>query len=678
MQLINLEKYLDSPTTSCDSTSNVHDCYILLPTKIHQYFESFPSGEIILIDVVTQKEYRCTLTKGREYRINQFRQYINDKNITMGDKITLSIVRNNDSNLGFYIDVEYTNFFVQSDYSSNLYKGYVTDSFKKLFETSSNIKINLDDETDLMIEKTDDDYIISSIGFKKFILCKNDRVFSILELSSPKVLDVEPMIVSDNSGEYNAKDIKELFTDYINNERDIKTKRITTRINYLDEKLPNKLDEENPISIFEINDIVRLKEIADTLRSGQENWEWDRSHGSQVLQTLNMYIDFLQSKMQITDENVLTIDNTITQTQDIDIDDVFNTFINKIEFKDDVKVEDYNNIEFIIGQPNTGKSYNFEESQLFNIVDKKHYKYKKIPVSGGIGNEYKGLQNTDLAITYDPIKEEVRFGEFLQVIMSAIVNPKVPHVVFLDDFHNQDISSLLSEYTPLFKSQQMRDINEVNSDNEVFREEFNSSDEFIKVWNSFIDSHCSNIPQVPLTNRVSGDSLKLVFPSNFYLLGAANFNENTLNIFADWEDRAEVSYKYPIESFQESEFFEDKKEDNFLKCCIKLNENLKNILKDKGIFDYERYCFGLWKVVTSDNELIDEEDRIKTIKFFFGMIKNALKLNNKNSEINNIGWDLMISIKEDKWIKENIPDIANIDEKDLELLHKYNIYEDEI
>jgi len=356
-----------------------------------------------------------------------------------------------------------------------------------------------------------------------------------------------------------------------------------------------------------------------------------------------------------------------------------NKFINFLRQKEispnaiDLKNIDAN-IQFNIGQPNTGKSYGFEESRIFEEVDEKYYKYLKIPVSGGIGNEYKGLQNTDLAITYDPIKKELRFGEFLQMIMSAIVNPKVPHIVFLDDFHNQDISSLLSEYTPLFKNQQKRDIAPIVNTNNIYNKEFNHIDEFINIWNNFIDNHCSNMPIVPLTNRVSGDSLKLVYPSNFYLLGAANFNENSLNIFADWEDRAEINYIDPISTFN----IEDENNE-FLKCCKELNNNLKEILKSKDIFDYEKYCFGMWKIVDKENNIISEtEKQKKVINFFFSMIKNSLKHNNKNSEINQTGWDLIQTMQTNNWFKEHIQTITDAENINHEILHKHNIYEDEI
>lgn len=342
------------------------------------------------------------------------------------------------------------------------------------------------------------------------------------------------------------------------------------------------------------------------------------------------------------------------------------------------------NITFIIGQPNTGKSYKFEKSILFPNADENSFKYVKIPVSGGIGNEYKGLQSTDLAITYDPIKKELRFGEFLQILMSAIVNPNVPHVIFLDDFHNQDISSLLSEYTPLFKSQQKRTLKGIEDIHEIFNPSFVSTDAFIDTWNKFIESNCDKdiadkeVPKVPLTNRISGCSLNLVFPSNFYLLGAANFNENTLNIFADWEDRAKITYKNPISTFHSP----DNNQPDFLKCCIELNTSLKNILEKNNIFDYEKYCFGLWKIVEADGKVISELDKQKeVIKFLFGMIKNALRFNNKNSWINKIGWKLFIEMQFNEWFKANIKDLnSSFDSEkiDYKTLHDFNIYDDEI
>ena len=385
-------------------------------------------------------------------------------------------------------------------------------------------------------------------------------------------------------------------------------------------------------------------------------------------------IDYSQA--QVADEetpaygNTLPIENLITQENN------FKTFIKPLDAtNENIELKNItSNIQFNIGQPNTGKSYNFEESKIFEDVDSKHYKYLKIPVSGGIGNEYKGLQNTDLAITYDPIKEELRFGEFLQMLMSAIVNPKVPHVVFLDDFHNQDISSLLSEYTPLFKGQQKRDIEDIETNHTIYNPTFNDVDEFIEQWNEFIESHCSDIPIVPLTNRISGASLKLVYPSNFYLLGAANFNENSLNIFADWEDRAVINYIDPIESFTK----EDETND-FLQCCKKLNQELKELLESKNIFDYKKYCFGMWKIVDAEGAIVNNlDDQKKLINFFFSMIKNSLKHNNKNSEINSIGWELLVKMQEDTWFKANIEELDNPTDIDYKILHKHNIYEDEI
>ncbi len=387
-----------------------------------------------------------------------------------------------------------------------------------------------------------------------------------------------------------------------------------------------------------------------------------------------------------------------------------------------------NNIYFKIGQPNTGKSHGFKEYSLKAdaIFKDQDFKYKIIPVSGGIGNEYKGLQNTDLALSYDPIKTEVRFGEFLQLLIKAILQPSKSHVVFLDDFHNQDISSLLSEYTPLFKGQQKANlieyedfIKEQAMDLGLIKiEEFEIAEEFILKWNRFIDRLVERTKEkltlvaIPITNRISGSDLKLIFPANFYLVGAANFNEKTLNIFADWADRAEIENIDPIEvqnkSFQEKEdgkifkigeeqaLSED--EAQFIKCCKAMNTNLKEILHDENIFDYEKYCFGIWKVVDEKEKIIsgkDEEEviknRVKVIKFFFSMIKNSLIYNNRNSHINTIGWTLVLKMKEEPWFKANVlteldfEDMAKYEATDIEsgekatkifkLLHSLNIYD---
>lgn len=374
-----------------------------------------------------------------------------------------------------------------------------------------------------------------------------------------------------------------------------------------------------------------------------------------------------------------------------------------------------NNIYFKIGQPNTGKSYGFQKKQLLkhSLFQGEEIKYTLIPVSGGVGNEYKGLQNTDLAISYDVINKTIRFGDFLKTLMSAIIQPSKPHVVFLDDFHNQDISSLLSEYTPLFKGQQKIDLTEYKETikeagidlNLINAEEFETAEHFIAQWNiliSRIKDLNKKIVSIPITNRISGSSLELIFPSNFYLFGAANFNEKTLNIFADWNDRAEIDTIDPIKvqgiAFREEngEIFKmgneialEEEEAKFIKCCLVMNTSLQSILEEQNIFDHEKYCFGIWKVVGENESIVSKDNRIKIIQFFFSMIKNSLIYNNKNSEINTIGWKLIRAMKNDEWFieqmglsKETIEELEKLDIDDdqkngkiFKLLHALNIYD---
>ena len=677
MELLKIEKYLDTATTSCDTTSNVNDCYFLVPEKMRAYFSGVSEG---LVDIETNKQYIFPIVDNREFRLTQFTQYINDKKITMGDQIIIYILRNNDNGLSFHIDTHYKDFFLQVNESDNLYKLYVSEEFQDLFLETNKIELPLDNDEKIIIEKIGNEYSIEGTDKKKFILEKDNDIYRIINLERAKATEIDASLVEDvdKELEYSSKkivdseELKKLFSEYIDN-LSIQSKKIDKRLRYLDEILPKKLNEQNPVTIFSITDINELQGIRDTLRADEENWKWDEKYGREVLQTINYYIKFLQNigvgLESKTQEEALADTIDFNEKSYINFLNIIENTLEEIELKNITS-----SIQFNIGQPNTGKSYNFEESKIFENVDSKYYRYLKIPVSGGIGNEYKGLQNTDLAITYDPIKKELRFGEFLQMLMSAIVNPKVPHVVFLDDFHNQDISSLLSEYTPLFKGQQKRDMEDIDSNHEIYSSTFSDVDEFIEKWNELIESHCTGMPSVPLTNRISGASLKLVYPSNFYLLGAANFNENSLNIFADWEDRAVINYIDPIESFTKED-----EENEFFKCCETLNKELKELLENKKIFDYEKYCFGMWKIVNSSGSIItDEEEQKKLIKFFFSMIKNSLKHNNKNSEINSIGWELIVKMQGNDWFKTNIQVLINITDVDYKILHKHNIYEDEI
>lgn len=222
-----------------------------------------------------------------------------------------------------------------------------------------------------------------------------------------------------------------------------------------------------------------------------------------------------------------------------------------------------------------------------------------------------------------------------------------------------------------------------------------------------------SLTPIPVTNRISGSALKLIFPANFYLFAAANFNEKTLNIFADWNDRAELEIIDPIQ-IQEEAFkiiVDEEKiivtlnnkeleeaESAFIQCCLTMNEKLRNILHKENIFDHEKYCFGIWKVINENGEIIsgkDEketiENRVKVIKFFFSMIKNSLIYNNRNSHINTIGWALILEMKNVHWFNVNVLrkfDFVNIEEyeatdielegkatKIFKLLHSLHIYD---
>jgi hypothetical protein len=344
-----------------------------------------------------------------------------------------------------------------------------------------------------------------------------------------------------------------------------------------------------------------------------------------------------------------------------------------------------NNIIFKIGQPSTGKSYGFRLDYLKDnfegFENLASNEYLLIPVSGGVGNEYKGLQNTDLALSWDPIKQTVKFGEFLQMLMKAIVNPSKKHVVFLDDFHNQDISSLLSEFTPLFKAQQKVNLTGRTTPGQelLTTERYENHQLFISDWNTFIESlRNDNTTIIPITNRISGESIKLVYPSNFYLFGAANFNEKTVSIFADWADRAYIEY---IDCLDEMKIFQEIKDPDdtnvFAKCVRDMNNHLKNILEDDeiGIYDYEKYCFGIWKIVDETGQLPTEADKQKElIKFLFGMIKNSLVYNNKNSYINDIGKKLLTQMKTNGHFSTLFGNDLR-EEITNKTLHKFAIYE---
>ncbi|QDM02091.1 hypothetical protein [Aliarcobacter butzleri] len=88
----------------------------------------------------------------------------------------------------------------------------------------------------------------------------------------------------------------------------------------------------------------------------------------------------------------------------------------------------------------------------------------------------------------------------------------------------------------------------------------------------------------------------------------------------------------------------------------------------------------MWKIIDSNgNAISDLGEQKKVVKFLFGMIKNALRFNNKNSWINKIGWELFVAMQTNEWFKNNIKMLnGNIENIDYGILHEFNIYEDEI
>lgn len=303
------------------------------------------------------------------------------------------------------------------------------------------------------------------------------------------------------------------------------------------------------------------------------------------------------------------------------------------------------NILFLFGNPNTGKSYGFQPSNLGLTLGTKFY-YEKITVSGGIGNEFRGLQSSDLAISMDVINRSIKLGPLLITLMRAVLNPTVPHVIVLDDAHNQNLSSLLSEFTPVFKEgekvvayskDKKHDLVEALGKNFKTSDVVNISqfNDVIRSVRDYFEKNGIKCGNSKITNRVSGEDIEIIFPDNFFLLVAGNYNQHTTNIFADWRDRAVVKSIHSLSSdlIERPNYKNDPKKVSF----NRINQALKEVLSLHNIFDFDRYLFGIFKVEGQSDDFL--------IKFAFAMIKNSLVEHGNSHKVNLIGKDLIAKLQ---------------------------------
>lgn len=367
------------------------------------------------------------------------------------------------------------------------------------------------------------------------------------------------------------------------------------------------------------------------------------------------------------------------------------------------------NIHFYIGQPNTGKSHDFKKEILIKQLTHRNgsfpvykgVKYEPVSVSGGEGNEFRGLQSSDLAISFDPVNNQILFGSLLKSIMKAISEPEKAHVFFLDDFHNQNISSLLSEFTPLLKTQNMfnnyntyidpiHKIKKRKKFEKLFNDEFISIEELIFLWNEFIDfmdksyrlsvnstkRNPENYSIIAISNKISGQSIKLLFPDNFFLLGAANFNSKTLNIFSDWQARATIHYKDPLEQYKgwaEKKSSGTDSENNQTKLFKDLNEKVRTFLEEKGFYDFKSVCFGYWGYEAPQDKTKLEAELLNA----FALVNTSLKFHHRNEWINDLGKEFISIINQYNTnntasvVFEEIMKLENTEEQ----LYKLGLYE---
>jgi hypothetical protein len=442
--------------------------------------------------------------------------------------------------------------------------------------------------------------------------------------------------------------------------------------------LKNFIHEESEInSLFSIitgnnRTLLLLEEIGETFNSFEELKskveDSTKLNLEQKTKLLNYFSNFFKNQKEETPKTTYIFPKKINNVKTEENNNI-KTERNQTSLKlflEENTIFQNNNIYFKIGQPNTSKSYSFERKQLFKnekFNNENSYKYFKIMVEGG-ENNLKGLNSEDISISYNVVTEKPYFTEFLQIIMSSIINPEIPHILFLDDFHNIDISSLLSPYTGMLKN--FNEIENTKSLDEFFNiDNQNKEIQTIEEWNTLIKkiAEDNKIEISTILNKMTGENIELFAPKNLFILGAANWNYNSINIFDDIRERAKIEY---IDIYSDEKELKDKdininKNNAYFKTLLNINKYLKEILEDNHIFDYEKYGIGIYRYFKnnlSEKEILEDNHILfQDMRQTFDLIRSSLRFNGKNSYINEYSYLLIKKLLNDKYNNKTFIDI---------------------
>lgn len=99
-----ITQYVHRPNSTELGLGNTHECYMLVGTDIDMS-DIFPPGEDVLVrDIVSQKEYTLKSSNYREFRINQMGEIYRDYKVAPGDEFVINQIKKNDcSDISFTV-----------------------------------------------------------------------------------------------------------------------------------------------------------------------------------------------------------------------------------------------------------------------------------------------------------------------------------------------------------------------------------------------------------------------------------------------------------------------------------------------------------------------------------------------------------------------------------------------
>ncbi len=301
----------------------------------------------------------------------------------------------------------------------------------------------------------------------------------------------------------------------------------------------------------------------------------------------------------------------------------------------------YKNI-LLKGVPGTGKSHLIDkiitDTDKLNL-EKNDLNILRINIHSASSNADL-MQGIGIATNNDQIIYKEKQGLILNHIKKAIISPKQPFVIVLEEIQENSLNELIGDLVYLIEDVKRTDLSL----------ETTMAFESIE---SFTEDYIKNNPktyyvEIPYLVSTETRYKKMILPNNLYIFCTSNYRDDKKVIEDNLLRRFEVIEVYPSYKETIGEYFKSQDVSNFLKT---LNEKIVSHFHDNGEIHPDRFMIGhaIWlnildkkdfyatllKVVTEFKDIkeLDYDSDLRSIlasidNYPFSITKDELKKKN--------------------------------------------------